>query len=576
MNPEPVLAWLKQVGGALTRALSPTQLLSLGVTFAAVVGLIVGAAYWITTPSYRVLFAGLDPESAASVVEELQANEVDYRLDSGGRTVRVPGPELDELRLHFASQGLPASGRIGFEIFDRTAFGATEFLEQVNFRRALEGEIARTISALAEIDGARVHIALPQQAVFGRTGRAATASVVLRLRHRQALAPSTSRGIANLVAASVEGLAPDAVVLMDSFGRLLDPTADTPPDESGRQAERRHELEQALSQRVVALLEPVAGVGRVRANVAVVLQTASEEATEETWDPTTAVARSRHVSGDEATLDATSPGVAGAQANRPPPAPTPAAGGAAPAAGPAVAARSSTRGRRSETTNYEISKSVRHIVRPAGDIARLSVAVILDDRLVVEAAPAPEPAAPPETEAPDADTDADVAAADAPAPPTATARLEPRAPEDLEKIRGLVAAALGVDPARGDLLTVENIPFETTPPPELVTPPVWQPYLPQLLEAARIGAALLLTLVLFQLGLRPLIRRVTALREAVAAPGAGTPAALAGAAGPALEEVSQQGKIEALATHATTLSHREPETAARLVRAWLEEEGRAR
>ncbi len=129
MNLESILAWFRNFGGAVTRVLSPTQLLSLLLTFAAVVGLTVGAAYWISSPTYRVLFSDLDPESAGAVVDRLKADEVDFQLDPGGRTVRVPSTEIDQLRLKFASGGLPSSGRIGFEIFDRTAFGATEFLE---------------------------------------------------------------------------------------------------------------------------------------------------------------------------------------------------------------------------------------------------------------------------------------------------------------------------------------------------------------------------------------------------------------------------------------------------------------
>ena len=578
MNPEPILSWLKNFGGALTKSLTPTQLLSLLLTFAAVVGLTVGAAYWITTPTYRVLFSDLDPESAASVVEELQSSQIRYELDLGGRTVRVPAPQLDELRLRFASQGMPASGRIGFEIFDRTAFGATEFLEQVNFRRALEGEIARTIASLAEVDGARVHIALAQKALFGRTEQPAKASVVLKLRSSREMPEETVRGIVTLVASGVEGLSPDAVVLIDSFGRPFSTASNTPEEGStGRHVERRQQLELDMTQRVVALLEPVAGVGRVRANVAVTLSSESEEATEESWDPATAVVRSRHVTGDSEFLVASAIGTAGARANLPPRAvaavspvgplsedpdaavdPTVvdlADGGpdpnaldgdeASPESAPdlQLASGGPPAVHGSETTNYEISKSVRRVIRPSGDIARLSVAVILDDRLI-----------------PDVDDDGEP-----------IYRPEPRAPEDVEKVRSLVAAAVGFNPERGDLLTVENIPFEEPQEADFVAPPIWQRFLPQIMEGARIVAALLLSLVLFQFGLRPMVGRVTAALSSGQTTGGQQ---LASGQVPSLEGVGQQGKIDALSTHANTISSREPETAARLVRAWLEEEKR--
>ncbi len=576
MNLESVLAWFRNFGGAVTRALSPTQLLSLLLTFAAVVGLTVGAAYWISSPTYRVLYSDLDPESAGAVVDRLKADEVDFQLDPGGRTVRVPSTQIDQLRLKFASGGLPSSGRIGFEIFDRTAFGATEFLEQVNFRRALEGEIARTITALSEVSGARVHIALPQKAVFGRNKQPAKASVVLKLRGSGPLSTEAASGILNLVAASVEGLQPDAVVLVDSFGRALNAPGGKAEDTStGLYAERRAEIESDLTRRVVSLLEPVVGLGRVRANVAIALESEAEEATAEVWDPTTSVVRSRHL--NEAVGDAPGAppqGVAGSRTNLPPPSGEPSGdlnADAEPAEGDLLALEDdgadaatqldaesqeptdaeapapvqfasvqSSPTRRTETTNYEISKSTTRTVRPAGDIARLSVAVILDDQLVSEVGE-------------DGET---------------TFSDQPREAADIEKIRGLVAAAVGLDPARGDLLTVENVAFEETVEAEFIEPPIWERYMPQILEGVRISGVLALALVAFLFGIRPLTRKVSELRATASGGGQ-----LAGQLGD-IEALGAKGKVEALSTHAGTLSTQEPETAARLVRAWLTEEKR--
>ena len=575
MNLESILAWFRNFGGAVTRALSPTQLLSLLLTFAAVVGLTVGAAYWISSPTYRVLFSDLDPESAGAVVDRLKADEVDFQLDPGGRTVRVPSTEIDQLRLKFASGGLPSSGRIGFEIFDRTAFGATEFLEQVNFRRALEGEIARTITALSEVAGARVHIALPQKAIFGRNEEPAKASVVLKLRSSGPLSTEAASGISNLVAASVEGLQPDAVVLIDSYGRALNmPDGETEGAPTGRYAERRAEIEGDLGHRVVSLLEPVVGVGRVRANVAVELESEAEEATAEVWDPTTSVVRSRHVNEAAAggTPEMLAQGVAGSRTNLPPAIGASDDGDAegepsgdegdllaladdgTDAAGPAgetavpddldasvqLASTQSPPTQRTETTNYEISKSITRTVRPAGDVARLSVAVILDDQLVSEVGE-------------DGET---------------TFASQPREAADLEKLRGLVAAAVGLDPARGDLLTVENVAFEETAEVEFIEPPIYERYMPQILEGVRVAGVLALALVAFLFGIRPLMRKVSDLQSSGSGGGQ-----IAGQLGD-MEVLGARGKVEALSTHAGTLSTQEPETAARLVRAWLTEEKR--
>src|SRR5829696_6159110 len=196
------------------------QLVSLVLSFVLVVGVVGGSAMWLNTPTYAPLFADMDQDAAGQVVTRLKSMKVPYTLDEGGRAIRVPSARVDELRLELTSQGLPSSGRIGFEIFDRTAFGATEFLEQVNYRRALEGEIARTIATISEVSNARVHIAMGKESLFGEP-RPAKASVVLKLRGQRGLSEGTVAGISNLVAASVEGLRPEAVVIIDSFGRPL-------------------------------------------------------------------------------------------------------------------------------------------------------------------------------------------------------------------------------------------------------------------------------------------------------------------------------------------------------------------
>src|SRR6478752_3189132 len=213
MNIEQFLARLK----AGAEALSGKQLVSLSLAFLAVVGLTIGSAYWFNTPNYGVLFSDMDSESASSVIAKLKEQKVAYVIDDGGKTIRVPTTRVDELRLELAGQGMPGSGHIGFEIFDKTAFGVTDFLEHVNYRRALEGELARTIATIAEVSGARVHIALPRETFFGNQEQLTKASVVLKLRGSKPLAASTVTGITGLIAASVEGLRPESVVVIDNF-----------------------------------------------------------------------------------------------------------------------------------------------------------------------------------------------------------------------------------------------------------------------------------------------------------------------------------------------------------------------
>ena len=239
MNLESLIARLRAMGSALSGA----QMATLVTAFVAVVGLVVGSAYWINAPTYAVLFADMDPESAGGVVTRLKNDKITFILDDGGRTIRVPATRVDELRLNFASQGMPASGRIGFEIFDRTAFGVTDFLEHVNYRRALEGELARTIGTIAEVASARVHIAMPRPSLFAGQDQAAKASVVLKLRNNHALPSSTITAISGLVAAGIEGLRPEGVVIIDNFGRPLTRASEGGAETaSGFQAERQQRI----------------------------------------------------------------------------------------------------------------------------------------------------------------------------------------------------------------------------------------------------------------------------------------------------------------------------------------------
>jgi flagellar M-ring protein FliF len=280
VNPEQLLLHLKK----LAQSLSAKQLLGLGFVFVAVVGVVGTSAYWMSKPDYSLLVADMDAETASSVVGKLKDSKIKYELSDGGRSVSVPAERLDELRLQFGSGGLPSSGRLGFEIFDRPAFGTTEFLEHVNYRRALEGELARTIGTLSEVSSARVHIAMAKDSLFVEQEQPAKASVVLRLKANRPLAPATVKGIAGLVSASVEALRPESVTILDTYGRFLS----KPSDESGSggavQFERQQQVERDLATRVIALLEPAVGAGRVRVNVAAVLNADVTEETEERFE----------------------------------------------------------------------------------------------------------------------------------------------------------------------------------------------------------------------------------------------------------------------------------------------------
>jgi flagellar M-ring protein FliF len=550
VDPSQLLTRLK----TLVAALSVKQRVSLAAAFTAVVLFVGGSAIWLETPNYALLFADMDPEAASDVVSKLKAGKIDYELDQGGRSIRVPASRVDELRLQFASTGLPSSGRIGFEIFDRTAFGATEFLEQINYRRALEGEIARTIGTIAEVSSARVHIAMARTSLFASKEQPAKASVVLKLRANRPLANGTVQGIANLVASSVEGLRPEAVVILDSFGRpLARPPGSEDEPLGGAQMERQQRIERELTSKVVALLEPVVGGEGVRVNVSARLDPQSEEATEEKWDPTTAAVRSRQITGDAAAL-AAAQGVAGSRSNLPPSVPADGTTPAAPA--PQVTAPAPSIARGSETTNYELSKVTRHIVRPRGDVARLSVAVILDNESVVTK-----------------NADGTVARS-----------TRPRKPEELQKIQALVAAAVGLDSSRGDQLTIENVPFEEMVTEDAPKPGLWQRVAPQAYDSMRYVTVLLLAVLAFVFVIRPLMRRATVIATPVEQPTL-PPAAprtvqdLEGEIEAQLDAAvaaksAENRKLPVLSRRISQLTSKEPEHAARLIRMWMTENSR--
>jgi len=590
VNPEDLLTHFKR----LTATLSRTQLATLAGVFVAVVGVLVGTAYWINTPTYTVLFSDLDSESAQGVVSKLKTDKVEYVLDDGGRTVRVPATRVDELRLSFSGQGMPANGRIGFEIFDRTAFGTTEFLEHVNYRRALEGELARTIATISEVAGARVHIAMAKDSLFATEKQSAKASVVLKLKGRKPLAPQTITAIAGLVASSVEDLRPESVVVLDTFGRSLTGKENQDDqDGSGLNLDKQHRLERDLTTKVVALLEPIVGEGHVRVNVAARLNASSAEETEEHWDPET-VLRSRQTSSDigaiptGATLTGGTVG-AGARANTPPGS----AGASGNGAATPVPVPGTPPSRTVESTNYEVGRVTRHTISPSGQIARLSVAVLLDDSRSAAAAAAATAA----QGTPPANGAAPAAGAAATPPATPTPVSKPRTPEEVERIHKLVAAAVGFEEARGDQLTVENISFDEgeqlapEPPRTMLQRMTTAVQSDGAHEVGRTVGILVLALLAFLLFLKPVMNKAlapppgsVALPSALGAPSlAGGPAAagaLAAAGGlqtiAALEQQVEAGllrpedqKITQLTRNVAKLADSEPEAVARLVRTWI-------
>jgi flagellar M-ring protein FliF len=423
--------------GALSR---PARVLAV-TTLVAVLG--IGA--WIAAQSayepYGVLFSQLDRDDAGAIVLKLKELKVPYRVGVTGDAIEVPEARVHEIRLDLASSGLPRGGGVGFESFDTMKLGATEFEQRVLYRRAMEGELARTIGSIEAIQSARVHLVLPEKSVFAARREAASASVVVKLRFGRVLGASEIAGIVHLVAAAVPSLSPDQIALVSTDGTMLRrPRAapgkdgvDANQDGEGDGESKVHASEVALEDRARAMLERVLGPGHVDVRVTAEMDLSRFERTEDHYDPKTSVLRSeessleRNAGGDDDTVA----GVPGAESNLP----TGAAPGASatPTAGGAIT-------RESHTRNFEVDHVQEKRTSSGSSIKRLTVAVVVDG--------VPSGADP--------------------------HALVPRERPELDKIAGLVRSAVGANDKRGDMVTVESVLFtdgEAAAPIEAPAPP---------------------------------------------------------------------------------------------------------
>lgn len=408
---ERVLSWWK--------SLSPEQQRKLAFSATGAFLLLTAFTWTMTRTEYERLYTGLSEAEAGAVVERLDELEIPYRLERNGTTILAPSKRIDDIRLLLAKEGMPQSGRLGFELFDQSSFGATEFAEQVNFRRAIEGELERTIGSMDEIRRARVHVSLPKRSVFLENEEAAKASIVLEFEPGRNLDPEGVRAVERLAASAVEGLEPARVTVMDSQGRLFSRRNEFDDELTHQQLEFRRKMEAETERRIRETIEPFLGPGRMRANVAMEVDWDAGEQTEEVIDPNP-VAVSTQVTEEE-NYDDIPVGTPGTAANLPR---QPAEPGQ----------RRAGLTRSMQTTNYETSRTVTRLSIERGAVKRMSVAVLVDHDLELD---------------------------------EAAGKLVrvPRPAATLETIRELVTAAAGAVAERGDTVTVESLPFTILEPP---------------------------------------------------------------------------------------------------------------
>ncbi|HEY3490017.1 MAG TPA: flagellar basal-body MS-ring/collar protein FliF [Candidatus Deferrimicrobiaceae bacterium] len=511
-----------------------------GATLVAMIALIL----WSQKPDFQVLFSGLSSEDAGKIVEKLKGSKVPYKLDAGGATILVPGERVYETRLQMAGEGMLQGGAIGFEIFDTPKLGMTDFVQKLNYQRAIQGELSRTIQSLASVEKARVHIVIAKKSIFSEQEENPSASVVLKLRSGRTLTENQVTAIAQLVSSSVPGLGTERVSVIDSAGTLLSkirPTGDSAGSTEAMGVQRG--LESSLEDRARAILEKTVGAGRVVVQVASDIEQKKVESTEEKYDPDSVVVRSEQRSAEKNSGSAgSSGGIPGTPSNVPnsqgqPSATATSSGGGA----------SNSSSRSNETINYEVSRTVSKSSAPILAVKRLTIAVLVDGNYK--------------------------SVKDAKGVETAT--YVPRTAEELASYERLVKNAVGFNQDRGDTFEIVTAPFQTEDNLPASVQAKSLPAIPtSYVSVAKYLASVLLLLVLVLLVVRPLIQWIST--PAPLAPPTGdmyayaVPGAPAGAS--AEGELPAGGRPPALSSgkdDIAALAQREPQRAAQAVKMWL-------
>lgn len=479
-NPTPTLV---QTLGAF----SPKQNIALMVAVAGIIALLVGMWMWGSTPEYRVLYSNLSDRDGGAIIDSLQQQNIPYKFSEGGGALLVPADKVHEVRLHLASQGLPKGSLVGFELMENQKFGTSQFLEQVNYQRALEGELARSMQTLAAVQSARVHLALPKPSVFVKEQLKPSASIVLTLFPGHTLDPAQVNGIIHLVSSSVADMPAKNVTVLDQSGSMLSPTkegSDTSLDAT--QIKYVRQIEQDYIKRIEAIVIPLVGADNVHAQITADIDFSQAEQTAETFGPNQppneAAVRSQQTVETRNGGAQNPAGVPGALSNQPP---IPAT---APIVIPASAVTEAAGGtgansHKEATTNYEVDRTIRYTKLPVGSIKRLSVAVIVNNRMVTDK--------------------------------SGKTTSRPLSKDEKDQIEALVREAMGFNLSRGDTLKVENSAFNEEKETAAAEVPLWkQP------EMQALGKDVLRYLIIAGIGLyllfgviRPAFRNIENARK---------------------------------------------------------------
>jgi flagellar M-ring protein FliF len=514
------------------------QRIYLGVGLALTIAVAALLGKMVATPEYKLLMSGLEPADAQAITAELAAKKIPYLVSPDGTSVTVPADQVDAARLEVASQPTPHSGRIGFEIFDKVSWGQTEFDEKVNYQRALEGELERTIQTMSNVRSARVHLVMATDSVFMDRERGAKASVTLRLKGGSLSRAEVSQ-ISRLVAGAVDELKPTDVVIIDADSNQTLGLGSGAPDATDG-------IDQEMTRRLIATLAPVVGADRMRASVNVEFETGSSEESQDKYDPAVSVTLNMQRSEETTGPGAGVGGVPGTSSNVAAAKPVAPSKPGAPVTPPVTLVKDLGESSKTESATYGVNRVTRHLVEPAGGIRRLTAAVLLDDALERKQ----EKGKWVETH-------------------------HKRTPEELKTISDLAQAAIGFNSARGDVISVQNLSFDR--PVAADIPPITladkaRKGINEYSSIIRYAGMAVLFLMIYMLMLRPIQKRALA-----ALPPPALAARIAEGADPAALEaneyaVSLAARSQVLRKQLADFVKAEPESSTNAVRAWLREE----
>ncbi|WP_109483014.1 flagellar basal-body MS-ring/collar protein FliF [Paraburkholderia sp. C35] len=524
---------------------------------AVLIAVVAGLILWSRAPDYKVLYSNVSDQDGGAIVAALQQANVPYKFSDAGGAILIPADQVHEMRLRLASQGLPKSGSVGFELMDNQKFGISQFAEQINYQRALEGELQRTIESISTVKSARVHLAIPKPTVFVRDREAPSASVLVNLYPGRVLDEGQVVAITHMVSSAVPDMPVRNVTIIDQDGNLLTQAGVSGSGLDATQLKYVQQIERNTQQRIDAILGPMFGAGNAHSSVSADIDFSRHEQTSEKYapnnDPQQAAIRSQQTSTATEMSQSGAQGVPGALSNQPP----------QPASAPIVASANGASGvtttpvsdRKDATTNYELSKVVSHTEQAVGGIKRLSVAVVVNYMRVVDS--------------------------------MGHATMQPISADKIEQVTKLVKDAMGYDQARGDMVNVEPAAFQQIADPDADLP-WWRTkdmiaMYKQIATYVGIGAV---ALFLYFVMVKPALRRAFPPPvEAVAAlpspdepvldglpPSAAALAAEEDVEGSLVSLESEKAKYERNLEYARSIARQDPKIVATVVKSWVSDE----